>query len=132
MIGIDTNVLIRYLAQDDAAQAALANDLIDGFTDSRPGFVTTIVLAETYWVLRHAYQTDREAIARLLQGLLESSELIIERADPVRRALVRVAAGADFADALINELGADAGCERTVTFDQKTAKKAGMQLLTDS
>jgi predicted nucleic-acid-binding protein len=61
--------------------------------------------------------------------LLESQEIVVEQADTVRRSLRRAADGADFADALIKERGVDAGCERTVTFDRKAAKAAGMDLL---
>ena len=129
MIGLDTNVLVRYLTQDDEVQAAEANQLIEGLTESSPGYVSMLVLAETYWVLRRAYKVDHDAIVATLRGLLGSRELVIDRADLVRRALRRVADGADFADALINELGVDAGCDHTVTFDEGAAKLAGMRLL---
>lgn len=129
MIGLDTNVLVRYLTQDDAAQAAQANELVDQLTASQPGHVTMIALAETYWVLCGAYRTDRKTACATVQALLESQELVVERADTVRRALRRATEGADFADALISELGSDAGCERTVTFDRRAAKAAGMELL---
>jgi predicted nucleic-acid-binding protein len=115
--------------QDNAAQATRANELIDQLTESRPGYVTTIVLAETYWVLRRGYKEDKESVVAVLQGLLDSEEIVVERAETVRRALRLAADGADFADALIAELGVDAGCERTVTFDQDAAKTAGMRLL---
>jgi predicted nucleic-acid-binding protein len=129
VIGIDTNVLVRYVTQDDADQARQANDLIDQLTESRPGYITTIVLAETYWVLRRGYKADKKSVVTVLQGLLDSKEIIVERADTVRRALRRAGDGADFADALITELGVDAGCEHTVTFDQNAARTAGMRLL---
>jgi predicted nucleic-acid-binding protein len=129
VIGIDTNVLVRYVMQDDAAQATRANEFIDQLTESRPGYVTTIVLAEMYWVLHRGYKSDKESVVAILQGLLDSKEIVVERADTVRRALRRAADSADFADALIAELGVDAGCERTVTFDQNAAKTAGIRLL---
>lgn len=126
MIGLDTNVLVRYFTQDDVVQAGLANKVMDGLSEEQPGYVTTIVLAEIYWVLRHAYQTDRETIVGVLQRLLESKEIIVEQSDAVRRALRRAVAGADVADAIIHELGVSAGCERTVTFDRKAVRVAGM------
>ena len=129
MIGLDTNVLVRYFTQDDTAQAAAANELIDQLTEPRPGYVTMIVIVETYWVLSRAYRTDQTTVGATLRGLLDAKEVVVERADLVRRALRRMADGADFADALISEAGADAGCERTVTFDRRAAKSAGMQLL---
>lgn len=129
MIGLDTNVLVRYLTQDDEAQAARANQLIDGLTESSPGYVSMLVLAETYWVLRRAYKAEHDTIVATLRGLLGSRELVIDRADLVRRVLRRVSDGADFADALINELGVEAGCDHTATFDAGAAKLAGMRLL---
>lgn len=130
MIGLDTNVLVRYFTQDDTAQAARANALVDRLTDTQPGYVTTVALAETYWVLRRAYKYQPASVATALSGLLQAAEIVVEQPDPVRRALRRVDSGADFADALIAELGAEAGCQRTMTLDERAAKKAGMQLLT--
>lgn len=129
MIGIDTNVLVRYVTQDDPVQSARANEFIDQLSKETPGFVTVVSLAEIYWVLHRAYQADRKSIMTVLEGLLESRELVVERGEMVRRALARAVAGADFPDALITETGIDAGCERTVTFDRHAAKVAGMQLL---
>jgi predicted nucleic-acid-binding protein len=129
VIGLDTNVLIRYFTQDDERQAALASDVIDGLTESDPGHVTLIALAEIWWVLRVAYDTDRESVAGIFNGLLDSKEIIVEHAETVRRALQRVGRGADFADSLIHERGVDAGCARTITFDEKAAQRAGMELL---
>lgn len=129
MIGLDTNVLVRYVAQDDPVQTPAANEIIDGLDESRPGYVTMIVLVEMYWVLSRAYKMDTTSIAKILYGVLDSAEILVEQPDAVRRALRRVDDGADFADALINQLGADAGCDFTVTFDQKAAKVAGMRLM---
>ncbi|MGQ4614780.1 PIN domain-containing protein [Nocardia sp. R7R-8] len=129
MIGLDANVLIRYLTQDDPEQSARANQVIDGLSESKPGYVTMIVLAEIHWVLRRGYQQDPEAVTDVLLGLLDSSEIVVERADTVRQALRRAADGADFADALIQQLGQEAGCELTVTFDHNAGERAGMRLL---
>ncbi|MFD6156654.1 PIN domain-containing protein [Nocardia sp. NPDC060256] len=129
MIGLDANVLIRYLTQDDPAQSARANQVIDGLSESRPGYVTMIVLAEIHWVLRRGYQQDPEAVTDVLLGLLDSTEIVVERADTVRQALRQAADGADFADALIQQLGQEAGCDLTVTFDHNAGERAGMRLL---
>jgi predicted nucleic-acid-binding protein len=129
VIGLDTNVLVRYFTQDDEGQAVRANEVIDGLTESDPGHVTLIALAEIWWVLRGAYAVDRANVTRILMGLLDSKEIIVEHADTVRRSLHRTERGADFADSLIQERGVDAGCERTVTFDAKAAERAGMELL---
>lgn len=130
MIGLDTNVLVRYFTQDDPVQSTQANKLIDQLSESETGYVTAIVLAEVYWVLRDSYKTERGAILEILRGLLDSKEIVIERSESVRRALRRAQDGADLADSLIVEFGVDAGCDRTATFDRKAAKKAGMQLIT--
>ncbi|WP_067660720.1 PIN domain-containing protein [Nocardia harenae] len=129
MIGLDANVLIRYLTQDDPEQSARANAVIDGLTESDPGYVTMLVLAEIYWVLRRGYRQTPEAVTDVLLGLLDSAEIVVERADTVRQALRRAADGADFADALVEQLGKEAGCERTVTFDRDAGDRAGMRLL---
>lgn len=129
MIGLDTNVLVRYLAQDDPEQAAAANEVIDRLSESSPGYISIVVVVETSWVLSRAYKSDRDAVAAVIQGLLEAQEVRVERVDVVRRALRRMADGADFADAVITELGSDAGCEYTITFDRRAAKSAGMRLL---
>ncbi|MEU7138444.1 type II toxin-antitoxin system VapC family toxin [Nocardia sp. NPDC046473] len=129
MIGLDANVLIRYLTQDDPEQSARANQVIDGLSESRPGYVTMIVLAEIHWVLRRGYQQDPEAVTDVLLGLLDSTEIVVERADTVRQALRQAADGADFADALIQQLGQEAGCDLTVTFDHNAGERAGMRLL---
>lgn len=129
MIGLDTNVLIRYFTQDDELQAALASDTIDGLTEADPGHVTLIALAEIWWVLRGAYDADRTVVTEILKGLLDSKEIVLEHAETVRRALQRTARGADFTDSLIHERGVDAGCARTITFDEQAAQRAGMELL---
>ncbi|MGI8651556.1 MAG: PIN domain-containing protein [Geodermatophilaceae bacterium] len=129
MIGLDTNVVIRYVAQDDVAQAAVATQVFESLSESNQGHVSTVVLVEIDWVLRQAYGADRTSAAGVLQGLLESREINLEKPDALRRALTRVASGADFADALISELGNAAGCVHTVTFDRAAARSAGMRLL---
>lgn len=130
MIGLDTNVLVRYLVQDDPEQAASANEAVDRFSEDDPGFISLVVVVETTWVLARAYKSGRQAVASVIHGLLEAQEIALERADVVRRAVRRLEDGADFADAVVSELGTDAGCEFTVTFDRRAARAAGMTLLT--
>ncbi|GAA5056215.1 PIN domain-containing protein [Nocardia callitridis] len=128
MIGLDANVLIRYLTQDDPVQSALANKVIDGLTEDEPGYVTMIVLAEIHWVLRRGYRQDPDLVTDVLLGLLDSTEIVVERADTVRQALRSAAEGADFADALVHQLGKEAGCERTFTFDEAPAQSNGRRV----
>ena len=129
MIGLDTNVVIRYLAQDDATQAAQATGIFDDLTEAKKGYLSAVTMVELDWVLCGAYGADRTKVAAVLQGLLEAREIALEKPDAVRRALTRVAHGAGFADALIAALGHDAGCTHTVTFDRAAARSAGMRLI---
>lgn len=130
MIGIDTNVLVRYLAQDDAAQSPLATEIVEGFTSEAPGYISQVVLVETVWVLTRSYRMTREAIADAVEVLLRSRELIVEGTEAGYLALATYrATKADFADALIAHGGRLAGCTETLTFDRGAASHAGMRLL---
>ena len=126
MIGLDTNVLVRYLAQDDPQQSARASGLIERELNERnPGFVGLIVLVETCWVLKRLYGASHEELRGTVRILLESRQLVVEARASVMRAL---GVAGDLADALIVECALEAGCERTVTFDRK-ASRSGMTLL---
>lgn len=130
MIGLDTNVLVRFLVQDDPAQANLATALISGLTATNPGFVCREVLVELVWVLERAYSLSRRDIARAMDGLLEAQELVIETADRVAVAVDRYRkGGAGFADQMVALAGQGAGCSETVSFDRKAATLPGMRLL---
>ncbi len=126
MIGIDTNVLVRYVTQDDPEQSAAATRVVEGFDEDSPGFVSLVTVVETYWVLRRAYQVDRTVACDVISGLLDSRELVVQYSDVVRRSVRRASRGADFADAVIFESGVEAGCVCTVTFDRRAAQHAGM------
>lgn len=128
MIGLDSNVLVRYLAQDDAAQAALATALIETqCTAERPGFIGLVVLAEVVWVSESRYGASRTDVAEIVKRLLSIRQLSVQDAEVVWRALRQFEASrADFADCLILQSAEAAGCEKTVSFD----KRAGMSLLT--
>ena len=130
MIGLDTNVLVRFLVQDDPEQAAAATGLILGLTQSDPGFVCREVLVELVWVLERAYGLPRKDIAQALDGLLEAQELVIETADRVAVAVDRYRkGGAGFADQMVALAGQGAGCRVTASFDCKAANLPGMCLL---
>jgi predicted nucleic-acid-binding protein len=131
VIGLDTNVLVRYIVHDDDAQWSLASRLIDSLSEAQPGFISQIALVELVWVLTTIYSLGRQEIAETVSDLLQSRDLVIDRSDSVIRALRIYRVGsADFADCLIDALGRIAGCTQTVTFDQKAAKSAGMTLIT--
>jgi predicted nucleic-acid-binding protein len=130
VIGLDTNVLVRYITQDDNKQAALANALIENLDDASPGFVTLVTLVELSWVLESAYKFTRQQFAQVMQTLMTVDTIKLDRAAVVASAVrVYSASEADFSDCLIERLSAGAGCERTMTFDKAAAKMAGMVLL---
>jgi predicted nucleic-acid-binding protein len=130
MIGLDTNVLVRYFAQDDPMQSRKASALVESLTVERPGYVTQVALVEVVWVLARLYDAGREDIARLIETLLRTKELVVEAAETVWKAL-RVYAGssADFVDCLIERTCHEAHCEYTATFDARAAKTAGLKLI---
>ena len=130
MIGLDTNVLVRYLAQDDARQSAQASRLIESFTPEQPGYVSVLTLAETIWVLEDVYGAGRERIVEVVETLLQTHSIVVGFADLVWQALARFRSGkADLADHLIERLGAKGGCSVTMTFDRAAARDAGMKLV---
>lgn len=131
MIGLDTNVLVRFLTQDDPGQGAQAKDLIAGLTEAAPGFIAREVMVETVWVLERAYGLPRDRIAAALEGLLEARELLVEAAERVAVALDRYVKGGGFSDQMIALAGVAAGCTTTLTFDRKAATGSGMQLVSD-
>lgn len=130
MTGLDTNVLVRYLAQDDAAQSARATRLIEQeLSEREPGFIGLVVVVETCWVLRRLYGATATELRDTVRDLLGTRQLVVEQRAVVARALARLGEGAgDMADALIAEGAAEAGCSRTVTFDRQGGRLA-MELL---
>lgn len=128
MIGLDTNVVIRYLTQDDPKQSAIANRIIEQeLTEKNQGYITLISLIEITWVLESCYQQTKEDIINLLDLLLTIKQISIEKTDLVYLALKRFRTGAaDFSDALITLVCEDAGCKRVVSFDKK-AVTVGME-----
>ena len=130
MIGLDTNVIIRYLTHDDPAQTAAAMRLINSLTSDSPGYLSLIVVAELVWGLETSYGFKKKEIQQTVETLLRSSELVIEQAEIVSQALRTFRTGrADFADCLIERRGNAAECQYTVTFDRAAAEGAGMRLL---
>lgn len=132
MIGLDTNVVVRYLVQDDPDQSPVASALIDKLTAADPGYLSLVTVVEIYWVLRRAYGVTATRCGELLAFLLDARELRIDRDEVVRAALTAAHDGLDFADAVIVELGRAAGCDHTVTFDKRAARDGGMKLLVRS
>lgn len=130
MIGLDTNVLVRYVAQDDAKQAVQATRLIESLSADSPGYISQVAVVELVWVLTGCYAVSRDEIANLLETLLRAKELVVADADTVWKALRLFKQGkADFADCLIERSADAAGCTHTATFDRDAAKHCGMRLI---
>ena len=130
MIGLDTNILVRYVAQDDAKLAPRATRLIESLTAEAPGYVSQVALVELVWVLTGCYDSSREEVAAVLDTLLRAKELVVADAAAAWKALRLFKAGkADFADCLLERCGALAGCSHTATFDRDAAKHCGMKLV---
>jgi predicted nucleic-acid-binding protein len=130
MIGLDTNVLVRYIMQDDLKQSHKATALIESLTPDSPGFITLVSVVELYWVLTSCYDLSGQQVKQALEVLLRTKQIIVDRADQVLRALRVFDDGrADFADCLIERIAVSAGCEQTMTFDVGAVKHAGMTLI---
>jgi predicted nucleic-acid-binding protein len=119
--GLDTNVLVRYLTQDHAAQARRANEIVEG--TSAAGlrlFISVVVLCELVWVLTGAYSFKKDRVVGTLEKILDTPQFEIGDRDIARRALDDYREGrGDFADYVIGRDGAAAGCDFTVTFDRR-------------
>ena len=132
MIGLDTNVVIRYLTQDDARQSATATRLFEKtLSTENPGFVSAITLCEICWVLAECYGADRKRIAAVIEGLLGSKQVVVESSELAWKALrAWQGSAADFSDALIAEVAAAHGADHVATFDKAAAKLPRFRLLT--
>ncbi len=131
MIGLDTNVLVRYLTQDDPSQSRAVNRMIEQeLSAAEPGLILAIVLAETLWVLGDIYAAIESEQIDCAERLLSTRQFILQHRAAVQRA-VQAARGAPcgFVDCLIAEIAADEGCAHVATFDKKAAKYPGFALL---
>lgn len=131
MIGLDTNVLVRYLAQDDPVQSRKATELIEQrLTKQSPGFISVLAMAETVWVLERAYRLADPDIAAAIERTLQADVLVVESEQAVFTAMIALKEGTgSFADALIGALDAKAGCTRTLTFDRRALRLPGFEPL---
>jgi predicted nucleic-acid-binding protein len=130
MIGLDTNVLVRYIMQDDAKQSSLATRIVESLTAESLGFVPLVAVVELAWVLSSAYELNRSQLIEAFGALLRTRELVVERAETVWKGLrLLQRTGGDFADCLIACSAEAAGCAKTMTFDRGAAKNGGMTLV---
>ena len=123
MIGLDTNVIVRYLVQDDPVQAKIATRIFEKRLSAEArGFVSAVTLCEVVWVLKRGYKRPKTELCAVIRALLEAGELEIEHRDLVWRALSAYQSGAvDFSDYLIGERALLAGAKTTLTFDGAAA-----------
>ena len=130
MIGLDTNILVRYLVQDDPIQSAKATEIIERrLTDENPGFVSTVAMVEIVWVLDRAYGLGSDEIAAAIERTLQIDVLVVENEQEIFTAMIALKQGkGSFADAIILALCARAGCSYTLTFDQKASRLSGFRL----
>ena len=124
MIGLDTNVIVRYLAQDHPVKSPKATELIERRLRAEdPGFVSIVAIAETAWVLERIYGLRPEELAAAIERILQVDFLVVENEQEVFAAMIALQEGiGSFADALIGALGAKIGCSHTVTFDQQALR----------
>lgn len=137
MIGLDTNVIIRYLTQDDPVQGKRAAQLIENALGARniPAdkpcfFITSVVLCELVWVLESAYKIPKSEIIEILRKILSTTQFQIQDSDDCWAALKLYRSGkGDFSDYLIGRIGQSAGCQFTATFDHALDKTRDFQVL---
>jgi predicted nucleic-acid-binding protein len=128
--GLDTNILIRYLVQDDSVQSPKAGAIIESFTAEQQGYICLPALVEMVWVLTSCYDMEKAGLLSVLDLLLRTRTLLLAQADAVRRAVdLFRSSKADFEDCLILHCCDAARCKETVTFDVGAAKMAGMRLI---
>jgi predicted nucleic-acid-binding protein len=129
VIGLDTNVLLRWMLEDVPVQTRVAARQMDRLTLERPGFVSQTVMLELFYVLTKVEGLTKLAAMDVLEKLLRTEVLEFDDGESVWDAIVMARAGADFPDALVTLTGRLYGCDETVTFDRGAARHAGMQLL---
>jgi len=124
MIGLDTNILLRYLVQDDPVQSARATEIITRLTEQNPGSISLVTILETVRVLKSLHKRSRQEIANDIENVLAAGTLEVQNEQEVYQAVVAVRNGTGtFEDALIGSLGIWRGCATTLTFDEKAAQR---------
>jgi predicted nucleic-acid-binding protein len=123
MIGLDSNILLRWIIDDPSApeQSELVRRRLE--QEAAPLFINHLVLAETVWVLRHAGALSPEALANIVSSLIDAPNIRLQQPEIVERALASFMENpGGFADHLIGEINRHAGCTTTLTFDRAAAR----------
>ncbi|MFN3685708.1 PIN domain-containing protein [Salinarimonas sp.] len=130
LAGIDTNVLVRFMVEDEPDQAGRARNLLSDLTRVGPVVVNGIVLVELFWILRSTLKLARAEIVDKLRVLLESDDVAVVEAQAARAALQDYEAGlGDFSDRLIARINEAHGASTTYTFDQRAARHPPLALV---
>jgi predicted nucleic-acid-binding protein len=129
MIALDTNILVRFVAQDDPVNSPRANAIMSSISIDEPAWIAITAVAEFACVMSRVLRIERADVYSLLDQLLKRPDVVVEQADLVRKAANQFrSGGAEFSDYLVACSGEAAGCTHTLTFDRKAAKSAGMTL----
>jgi predicted nucleic-acid-binding protein len=125
MIGLDTNVLLRFLVEDDPVRSPRATEIIKRrLSEEEPGFVSLVTILEVVWVLKSLYKRSRQEIANDVEMILAADTLEVQNEQQVYHAVVALRNGTGtIEDALIGALGIWRGCSATLTFDEKAAQR---------
>ncbi|MDR1421752.1 MAG: type II toxin-antitoxin system VapC family toxin [Coriobacteriales bacterium] len=129
MTGIDTNILVRYLVNDDVAQHKKAAKFLKSLSPSHKGYICLVTFVEPIWVLESVYNISQEQIVEQFAVLLEAPQLSFQCREVLLSVVHSDLFKVDIADAIINKLSLAAGCGETKTFDKKAARLDGMTLL---
>jgi predicted nucleic-acid-binding protein len=128
MYALDTNVLVRYIVQDDKEQAQKAARVIEQLTSEERAFISCIVLCEVHWVLRTTYKISKEERLKTLKKIISVASFDIERIECCTKALKNYENGqADFSDYLIQEIARNQGYDVVLTFDVKAQREPGFR-----
>jgi predicted nucleic-acid-binding protein len=130
MIGVDTNILVRYFTQDDPAQAQIVEKIIENYATSPNSlFINNIVMCELVWVLERGYKYSKEQVGIVINQMLSTEEFAFEKQELLWLALREyVQNKSDYSDALIGLINKYSGCHKTLTFDQGAAKTDNFKL----
>lgn len=130
MIGVDTNVLVRFLTGNDASQHSAVMSFFAARTAAEPAYIGAVTLAETVWVLRRRYGLPVDEIVESLAMIIDSDDFVVEGREAVDAARSGTIKPSQLTDCLVALLNERAGCSRTLTFDRSAARVVpSMELL---
>lgn len=129
LVGLDTNIILRAVLEDDPEQSPRAREVFRRLTESAPGFVTSVTLAEVYWILSRRQRVGKTRSLDVIRRLVETGVLEFDDGEGIVRALELADEGADFADALIHTTFEQFGVTVAMTFDRDVAARLGWRLL---